>query len=200
MRRAAAVGPDAVGMMTSEASISTPRTQSRGTPYAVQTVGLRKTYRTRRGRQAAVAGLDLQVPSGGVHGFLGPNGSGKTTTIRMLLGLVRLPPRLAGRDLQSSDFGGVQSVGLYGTGLSAFILLPLPRDVGASAADAAIKAGASVVELTGGTGHLLTIPPLSLLVARSAVARWWYVVAGLVDPSLLRTAAAEMSVLPRGNR
>ena len=34
-------------------------------------------------------GLDLAVPAGGVHGFLGPNGSGKTTTIRMLLGLAR---------------------------------------------------------------------------------------------------------------
>ena len=33
-------------------------------------------------------GLDLTSRSGGVHGFLGPNGSGKTTTIRMLLGLV----------------------------------------------------------------------------------------------------------------
>jgi ABC-type multidrug transport system ATPase subunit len=37
----------------------------------------------------AVQGLDLEVPAGGVHGFLGPNGSGKTTSIRMLLGLVR---------------------------------------------------------------------------------------------------------------
>lgn len=53
--------------------------------YAVVTEGLRKTYRGR----PAVAGLDLAVPSRGVHGFLGPNGSGKTTTIRMLLGLVR---------------------------------------------------------------------------------------------------------------
>nr|WP_232523108.1 ATP-binding cassette domain-containing protein [Nocardioides sp. MAH-18] len=33
--------------------------------------------------------MDLAVPAGGVHGFLGPNGSGKTTTIRMLLGLAR---------------------------------------------------------------------------------------------------------------
>jgi ABC-2 type transport system ATP-binding protein len=33
--------------------------------------------------------LDLEVPVGGVYGFLGPNGSGKTTTIRCLLGLVR---------------------------------------------------------------------------------------------------------------
>ena len=57
--------------------------------YAVVTGGLRKTYRGRRGRQVAVENLDLAVPVGGVHGFLGPNGSGKTTTIRMLLGLVR---------------------------------------------------------------------------------------------------------------
>ena len=50
---------------------------------------------SRRGRQFAddvanglVDGLDLRVPVGGIHGFLGPNGSGKTTTIRMLLGLI----------------------------------------------------------------------------------------------------------------
>ncbi|GAA3580187.1 ABC transporter ATP-binding protein [Kribbella ginsengisoli] len=57
---------------------------------AVRTQALRKTYRTRRGKRVvAVQGLDLEVPIGGVHGFLGPNGSGKTTSIRMLLGLVR---------------------------------------------------------------------------------------------------------------
>ncbi len=56
----------------------------------VETTGLRKEFRTRRGRHVvAVDGLDLAVPAGGVHGFLGPNGSGKTTTIRMLLGLAR---------------------------------------------------------------------------------------------------------------
>ncbi len=54
----------------------------------IETTGLRKEFRTRRGRRVvAVQDLDLAVPAGGVHGFLGPNGSGKTTTIRMLLGL-----------------------------------------------------------------------------------------------------------------
>ena len=52
------------------------------TTYAVETHGLHKSYRTRKGKLIAVAGLDLTVPAGGVHGFLGPNGSGKTTTIR----------------------------------------------------------------------------------------------------------------------
>ena len=56
---------------------------------AISTRGLRKTYWNRKRRHVAVQGLDLDVPIGGVHGFLGPNGSGKTTTIRMLLGLVR---------------------------------------------------------------------------------------------------------------
>jgi ABC-2 type transport system ATP-binding protein len=44
---------------------------------------------TRRfGSQLAVDGVGLEVPRGAVYGFLGPNGSGKTTTIRMLLGLI----------------------------------------------------------------------------------------------------------------
>ncbi|MFG2516461.1 ABC transporter ATP-binding protein [Streptomyces sp. NPDC048584] len=41
-----------------------------------------------RGGQLAVDGLCLTVPAGSVFGFLGPNGSGKTTTIRMLMGLI----------------------------------------------------------------------------------------------------------------
>jgi ABC-2 type transport system ATP-binding protein len=59
------------------------------TDLVIEGTGLRKVYRSRRGRLVAVDSLDLAVPRGGVHGFLGPNGSGKTTTIRMLLGLSR---------------------------------------------------------------------------------------------------------------
>jgi len=58
------------------------------TDLVIEASGLRKVFRNRRGvTRVAVDGLDLAVPGGGVHGFLGPNGSGKTTTIRMLLGL-----------------------------------------------------------------------------------------------------------------
>src|SRR3954449_1550557 len=59
------------------------------TDLVVETRGLRKVYRDRGRKVVAVDRLDLSVPRGGVHGFLGPNGSGKTTTIRMLLGLAR---------------------------------------------------------------------------------------------------------------
>ncbi|HEV2344669.1 MAG TPA: ATP-binding cassette domain-containing protein, partial [Actinocrinis sp.] len=52
---------------------------------AIATRGLSKRY---CGGQLAVDGLELSVPPGAVFGFLGPNGSGKTTTIRMLMGLI----------------------------------------------------------------------------------------------------------------
>jgi len=51
---------------------------------AIETDGLVKRF----GDVDAVAGIDLAVPTGSVFGFLGPNGSGKTTTIRILLGLI----------------------------------------------------------------------------------------------------------------
>jgi len=53
-------------------------------PPAIRTSGLTRRF----GSQVAVDGVDLVVPHGAVYGFLGPNGSGKTTTIRMLLGLL----------------------------------------------------------------------------------------------------------------
>ena len=56
----------------------------------IEIEALRKVYRRAGGPAvAAVDGLDLAVTAGGVFGFLGPNGSGKTTTIRCLLGLAR---------------------------------------------------------------------------------------------------------------
>jgi len=51
----------------------------------IEVAGLTKSF----GRTRALDGLDLTVAAGEVHGFLGPNGSGKTTTIRVLLGLIR---------------------------------------------------------------------------------------------------------------
>lgn len=52
---------------------------------AIRCCGLTKRYKGR----AAVDGLDLEVERGELFGFLGPNGSGKTTTTRLLLGLIK---------------------------------------------------------------------------------------------------------------
>ena len=52
--------------------------------YVIETHGLARYF----GRKCAVDQLDLMVPRGSVFGFLGRNGSGKTTTIRMLMGLL----------------------------------------------------------------------------------------------------------------
>jgi ABC-2 type transport system ATP-binding protein len=65
--------------------------------FAVRLQGVTKQF----GRHLAVSNLDLEIPRGAVYGLLGPNGSGKTTTIRMIMGILH-PDRgrvdLFGRD------------------------------------------------------------------------------------------------------
>ena len=53
--------------------------------YAIEITRLQ--YRA--GKTFEIPALDLHVPTGSIYGFLGPNGSGKTTTIRLILGLLR---------------------------------------------------------------------------------------------------------------
>ena len=68
--------------------------------YAIETDGLTKYY----GDFEAVRGLTMRVPRGTITGFLGQNGAGKSSTIRMLLGMSR-PTRGNGRvlDLDIAD-------------------------------------------------------------------------------------------------
>jgi ABC-2 type transport system ATP-binding protein len=71
----------------------------------IETKGLRKSFRSRKGTVEAVRGVDLVVEEGEIFGFLGPNGAGKTTTLRMLATL--LTPdggeaTIAGVDLRRS--------------------------------------------------------------------------------------------------
>ena len=67
-----------------ESSVGATRALHVASDGAIATSGLTKRF----GRSTVVADLALAVPTGSVFGFLGPNGSGKTTTIRMLLGLL----------------------------------------------------------------------------------------------------------------
>jgi hypothetical protein len=137
--------------------------------------------------------LTHKIPPGaGVEAVDVPDISGVLASF----GLTTPPGRLAGRDLRTDALAGIPGVGLYGSGLSSFVVLQLPRDVANSAIDAATKAGAKEVDDV----FQLEIAPLSLAVMRSNRARRSYLLAGLVSPKVLQRAGAELSVLPRGSR
>lgn len=77
---------------------------------AIETQGLVRYY----GRHKAVDRLDLRVPTGAVFGFLGLNGAGKSTTIRMLMGLIgphEGTARVLGLDPRSDGTAMKQRVG-----------------------------------------------------------------------------------------
>jgi ABC-type multidrug transport system ATPase subunit len=85
----------------------------------IRTRALTKRY----GAIVAVDGLDLEVSAGDVYGFLGPNGSGKTTTVRMLLGLVLATSgsiELMGRPMPSAAGEVLPQVGSLVEGPAAY--------------------------------------------------------------------------------
>ena len=101
----------ASAVAASERSVPSRRASVRGAArpgytWAIETTSLTKRF----GTAAVVDQLDLRVPAGSVFGFLGPNGSGKTTTIRMLLGLI------------SPSAGEVRLLGEHIPAASAFVL------------------------------------------------------------------------------
>lgn len=72
------------------------------TSSAVEIQNVNKTY----GSTRAVADLSLVVPNGSVYGFIGPNGSGKTTTLRMILRIIHPDSgmiRVLGEDASAGD-------------------------------------------------------------------------------------------------
>lgn len=80
--------------------------------FAIETQQLTKNF----GGTTVVNNLDLRVPMGSVFGFLGPNGSGKTTTMRLLLGLLRPDRgaiRLLGHDLRLQRLQALSGVGAF---------------------------------------------------------------------------------------
>jgi hypothetical protein len=109
------------------------------------------------------------------------------------VGRDRIPTRLAGRTLRQADAGGVRGVGVYGGGLSAFVALPVPGDIGADAADAITKAGGTTTDLARGEAVELAIAPLSVVVARTEYYDRWYLLAGLTNTDVLRTAAGQLT-------
>lgn len=117
------------------------------------------------------------------------------------LGRARPPAVLAGRPLRQADAVGVRGIGVYGTGLSAFIAVPVPGDVGGEVVDALTKAGGTSEDLPHGEVTRLSIAPVSVAVVRSDLSRRMWLLAGLTTTEVLLTAADELAArLPRSRR
>jgi ABC-2 type transport system ATP-binding protein len=85
----------------------------------IETRGLTRVFRTRRGTVEAVRGVDFVVGPGEIVGFLGPNGAGKTTTLRMLTTLLRPSAgsaTVAGCDLDADAEGVRRRIGYVAQG------------------------------------------------------------------------------------
>jgi ABC-2 type transport system ATP-binding protein len=117
---------------------------------AIEFHDVRVTYRTRRGPVPALTGLDLEVPEGGVFGFLGANGAGKTTAIRVAVGLLRRARgrvRLLGADVPRGLHRVADQLGALVeqpsffpnfTGRKNLALLARARGIGGARVDAAL--------------------------------------------------------------
>lgn len=78
--------------------------------YAIETDHLMKRY----GDFTALNDLNIHVPAGKVYGFLGKNGSGKTTTIRIIMGLIKADQgnvKIFGADLNKERYNAIQKIG-----------------------------------------------------------------------------------------
>ncbi|RRB01150.1 ABC transporter ATP-binding protein [Larkinella rosea] len=122
-------------------------------PFSIETHHLSHAFHNR----PVLHDLNLQVPTGSIFGFLGPNGSGKTTTIRLLLGLIRSPStaiRLMGKDSRThrleilSRIGAlIESPALYNhlSGRDNLEVIRLARQVDQKQIDRVL----GMVQLTG---------------------------------------------------
>lgn len=81
-------------------------------PNAIATEGLSKRF----GDFEAISGINLRVPENAVYGFLGPNGSGKTTAMRLVLGLLRPDAgriELFGQDIEAHRMELLLRIGAF---------------------------------------------------------------------------------------
>ena len=119
---------------------------------AIATEGLTKRY----GTLCAVSRLNLNVPRGAIYGFLGRNGAGKTSTIKMLLGLTHLTSgsaQVLGMDVRKDHLAILQRTafvsekkGLYPS-LTASDLVRFSRGFYPSWSDSAVEKYARLLEV-----------------------------------------------------
>jgi hypothetical protein len=136
------------------------------------------------------ASATLTPPSGANSGFT-------VATVPDLLGALgnvsrftRLPDELAGYP-RAPQVPGLPQIARYGSGLTSFVVLALPTDVGASALTSAKQAGGTEVKISFGDAELIQVPLLTVLVENRG--RRSYLIAGLVDSAVVSNAAVDLA-------
>jgi hypothetical protein len=104
-----------------------------------------------------------------------------------------LPDHLAGQPRATGAGADVPGVAAYGTGLARFLVVPVPGRIGYQAMRRAERGGGARLTLPAGDAVLIATPLLSVIAMDAHPTRSTYLLAGLVDPKLLKQAAAELS-------
>jgi hypothetical protein len=88
--------------------------------------------------------------------------------------------------------GSPSGVAFYGAGLSRIVLLPLPGELGESALNSAIQAGANALSIAGQTGVLIHTPLLNVLMVQAGFRHRTFLLTGAVTPVVLEKAAISL--------
>ncbi len=106
---------------------------------------------------------------------------------------VPLPARLAGQPRVDEGEVAFPWITAYGSGLARFLVIPVPPRTGYDAERRAMRGGGVRLDFPAGDGVLIGTPLLSVLAMDSHLVRRNYLLVGLVNPSLLKQAGAELS-------
>jgi hypothetical protein len=106
-------------------------------------------------------------------------------------GRASLPDTLAGKPRRTA-LAGVSAAGIYGSGLTELVVLAAPGRIGREAYYTVSRYGTPVV-IPGGDATLISTSLLCVLVVRNRELRQTYLVAGLIEPAVLKSAGAELA-------
>lgn len=157
---------------------------------------------TQRGASTPVletAFSDVSFGTPAASALTPPTGSGSGFTVAKvpdLLGALgdvsrftRLPPQLAGYP-RAPQVPGLPQIARYGTGLTSFVVLALPSNVGNSALTSAKQAGGQAIQLQFGQAELIQVPLLTVAVENRGFRS--YLIAGLVSSTVIANAAIDL--------
>jgi hypothetical protein len=158
---------------------------------------------TQRGATSPVlqtAFSDVSFGTPAASALTPPTGSGSGFTVAKvpdLLGALgnvgrfaRLPEELAGYQ-RAPQVPGLPQIARYGSGLTSFVVLALPSNIGDSALTNAKQAGGTAIPLQFGQAELIQVPLLTVAVENRGFRS--YLIAGLVDSSVISEAAVDLS-------